>query len=139
MGTSCYRGIKPTLLPDKSERISLPSPPVIQTSSIESLPDGITLIWLDEYAGKSSEDGKTTLYYLRQLNVASIRLCNDVNSCLSFIKSISYNEKTQYSQIFLITSGVFSSEILPQLKSFPIINSVFTFLYRSIKIYSINK
>jgi tetratricopeptide (TPR) repeat protein len=134
MGNNGQKQIKPSSLPENSEKIISPSASIISTPLIEHLPDGITLVWLDEYASKTcSEDSKNTLTYLRQLNIASIRLFNDINSCLTFIKSISYDQTTQSSKIFLIVSDTFSSEIIPKLKSFSFIDSVFIFCINSSK------
>ena len=100
----------------------------VEKPSIEYLPNGVTLVWLDQYAGKTcSEDESNILSHLRQLNVAFIYCCNDVQSCLNFIKSVSLGKNIRYSKIFLIVSGVFSLQILPEIRSFPIIDSIFIF------------
>ncbi|UJR29188.1 hypothetical protein I4U23_010402 [Adineta vaga] len=97
-------------------------------SSDETLSDGITLVWLDSNAEKYSYDEtKKTLSCFRRLNVTSVRSYSNVNSCLTFFQSISYDENTSSAKIYLIVSGKFSSEILPQLNSYPMVDSVFIF------------
>jgi len=128
MVNTCLKKPKSPSIPDIPEKPS-PLPLLsIQESSTESLPDGITLIWLDANACQSStEDTNNTLSYLRRLGVASIRPFSDVSSCLAFIQSISYDKNTSCSKIFLIVSGRFCIQILPTLKSSPVVDSVFIF------------
>ncbi|CAF1215384.1 unnamed protein product [Rotaria sordida] len=131
MGIASYRRLKSRSSEDKN---SLSSSSTEQEQSNESLPNGIILVWLDSPPYKSfSNNEKNILYYLRQLNVASIRVYNDVNLCLDFLKSISSVENIQSSKIFLILSDEFNLEILPELKSLSIVNSIFIFSMDSTK------
>ncbi|CAF3743780.1 unnamed protein product [Rotaria sordida] len=131
MGIASYRRLKSRSSEDKN---SLSSSSTEQEQSNESLPNGIILVWLDSPPYKSfSNNEKNILHYLRQLNVASIRVYNDVNLCLDFLKSISSVENIQSSKIFLILSDEFNLEILPELKSLSIVNSIFIFSMDSTK------
>ncbi|CAF3461048.1 unnamed protein product [Rotaria sp. Silwood1] len=134
MGTTLRKHLKPSCLHEEFEKNSLSSSSNIQESSIEPLPDGITLLWLDPCASEShSIDDKNIINYLCQLNIASIRLYDNINLCLNFLKSLLYIKKNQFSKIFLIISDVFCLEILPQLKSISIIDSIFIYSINQIK------
>lgn len=134
MGASCFTSKRLPQSSDECQKTSIPSVPLIPSSfpvteSIltKSLSDGITLIWLDPYANSFSNETKTTLYHLHRLSVTSILPYDDVNSCFTLLKSLSYNENNQSSKIILITSGVYALKILPEINSIEIIDSVFIF------------
>ncbi|CAF4006094.1 unnamed protein product [Adineta steineri] len=129
MGNTCTTKQKSRSISNLSEKKFASTPSLsIQESSTISLSDGITLVWLDEYADdSSSENTKYTRTYLRQLNVTSIQPFTDSNSFFKFIESISNDKNIQSSKIYLIVSGTLSIQVLPKLTSYPIVDSVFIY------------
>jgi tetratricopeptide (TPR) repeat protein len=87
-----------------------------------TLPDGVTIVWLDANANCNSNDGYSTKTMLDQIH-PSIFIFDGVKNCRDFLSAIS-NKK---SRVFLVVSGKLSTLILPEFKKLPAIDSVFIY------------
>jgi tetratricopeptide (TPR) repeat protein len=98
--------------------------PLNETTSFKtsSLPDGVTIIWLDRRANSYLVDNSNTKIMLEEIH-SSVFTFDDVKNCRDFLSSID-NEK---SRVFLVVSGTFSTRILPDLNKLTVIDSIFIY------------
>ena len=111
---------------------SNPSPSSISSESCRrryssSLPEQFILVWLDRDALKHSLDSLRTKTLLQRLNKNHCSFFDKVECCLSEIKELCSNNK----KIFLVVSGSFASQILPEIKE--TISTVIIFCHHSDK------
>ena len=91
----------------------------IYDRSSEENKESVTLIWFDSMTGGKT-DTASTMKTLRAIN-DYVLFHTDLEQCISYIKSIN-NEK-----IFLITSGLWASSLLPTVINLGQIEVVFIF------------
>ena len=89
----------------------------VVSSKVPTLPDGITIVWVDARANSKPRNDCTTTLMLRRIH-SSVLIFDDVNDCLEVLGTTD-NSK---SCVFLIVSGKFSNQILSSLN----INKVYS-------------
>ena len=77
-------------------------------------------VWLDANLDESTADFKNSLERLRNV-VASIITFQDVKECINFL-----NEMSQ-ERVFVIVSGAFGQQVVPDLEDMPQVQSVYIF------------
>ncbi|CAF1632655.1 unnamed protein product [Didymodactylos carnosus] len=83
--------------------------------------EDFTLVWLDKYIDDSTKTQHLQTS-LQQLN-NYVQFFTDIKLCLNFIQTI------KYEKLFLILSPSISIEVLQQIHSLSLLNSVFIFCY----------
>ncbi|CAF1923440.1 unnamed protein product [Rotaria magnacalcarata] len=98
------------------------TPFIATTPEGSTLPDGVTIVWLDAGANSNSNDSSTTRLMLHEIH-SHICTFDDANLCRNFLSTITNRQ----SRVFLIVSGKLSSIILSNLATLTAIDSVFIF------------
>ena len=97
-------------------------PTTTASSEVLTLPDDVTIVWLDARSNSSSDDSQATKIMFQHIH-PSVIFFDDTQICQDTLRS-NINMK---SHVFLVVSGKFSACILSELKQFPIIDSIFIF------------
>ena len=96
----------------------------IPTSSLElfTLPDDVTIVWLDARANLNSDDSRATRFMLRNIH-RSVFFFNDAQKCEDLLRP----NTNMKSHVFLVVSGKYATNVLSVLKQLPVIDSIFIY------------
>ncbi|CAF1025684.1 unnamed protein product [Adineta ricciae] len=81
---------------------------------------GLLLIWLDSNFDPRSFEHITSIALFQQI-IPTVKPCTDKKHCMRYIQS------AQECKIFLISSGSFGEEVVPNVHDMPQIDSIFIF------------
>ena len=111
-------------VPQALNPISNEIPVSTQIQQTLSLPHGISIVWLDVQAAIKSKSSLSIKSMLEEIH-SSVFFFDNVANCLNALSTV----ETKKTRVFLVVSGKYSTDVLPNLSKLSVIDSVFIFCF----------